>query len=110
MQIILFQIIPIDVTSLFCISCVYGVLPEMLTLIYVFLVLFTICHFDIEKSSKKCKYSIFFYQKFVHLGDNTYIYCSLLIVVHVHATVVFSKVHPVCHNIANGFKPGNNSK
>ena len=22
----------------------------------------------------------------------------------------FSKVHPACHNIANGIKPGNNSK
>ena len=24
--------------------------------------------------------------------------------------VFFSKVHPVCHNIANGFKPGSDSK
>ena len=24
--------------------------------------------------------------------------------------MVFSKVHPVCHNIANGIKPGSNSK
>ena len=29
--------------------------------------------------------------------------------VHVHATV-FSKVRPVCHNIANGIKPGSDSK
>ena len=24
--------------------------------------------------------------------------------------MVFSKVHPACHNIANGIKPGSNSK
>ena len=24
--------------------------------------------------------------------------------------MVFSKVHPACHSIVNGFKPGNNSK
>ena len=45
---------------------------------------------------------IFYYQKFVHLGENTSIYCSQIIIVHVHATVFFSKVHPACHNIANG--------
>ena len=41
---------------------------------------------------------------------NTSKYCSPIIVVHVHATVFFSKVNPVCHNIANGFKPGSDSK
>ena len=30
--------------------------------------------------------------------------------VHVHATVFFFKIHSACHNIANGIKPGNNSK
>ena len=59
--------------------------------------------------SKKCKY-IFFYQKFVHLGENTSKYCSQIIVVHVHAIVFFSKNHPACHNIANGIKPGSDSK
>ena len=24
--------------------------------------------------------------------------------------MIFSKVHPACHNIANGIKPGSNSK
>ena len=28
--------------------------------------------------------NIFFYQKFVHLGENTLIYCSQKTVVHVH--------------------------
>ena len=74
-----------------------------------FLVLFTIFHFDLEKIiSTNCKY-IFFYQKFVHFGNNTSKYCSLIIVVHIHATV-FSKVNPACHNIANGINPGSNSK
>ena len=77
---------------------------------YVFLILFTIFHFDPEKfKSKNCKY-IFFYQKFAHLGENTTIYCCRIIVVHVHAAVFFSKVHPACNNIANGIKPGSTSK
>ena len=59
--------------------------------------------------SKTCKY-VFFYQKFVHLGKNTSIYCSRIIVVHVYATVFFSKVHPACYNIANDTKPGSYSK
>ena len=64
---------------------------SILTQIYVFLVLFTICHFDLEMFiSKNCKY-IFFYLKFVHLGENTSKYCSRIIVVHVHATVFFLK-------------------
>ena len=37
-------------------------------------------------------------------------YCSPIIVDHVRATVFFSKVHPACHNIVNGFKPGRDSK
>ena len=78
-----------------------------MTQIYVFVLLFTFFHFDLEKFiSKNCKY-IFFYQKFVHLGKKPSKYCSWIIVVHVHATVVFSKVHPACHNIANCIKPGN---
>ena len=41
---------------------------SILTQIYVFLVLFTSFHFDLEKFiSKTCKY-FFFYQEFVHLG------------------------------------------
>ena len=46
-------------------------------------------HFDLAKFiSKNCKY-IFFYQKFVHLGENTSTHCSRIILVHVHATVFF---------------------
>ena len=76
---------------------------------YVFLVLFTIVLFDLEKFISK-NVKTFFYQKFVHLGDNTSMNCSRIIEVHVHATVFFSKVHPACHKYASGIKPGSNSK
>ena len=60
---------------------------SILTQIYVCLVLLTIFYFYHEKFiSKNCK-NIFFYQKFVHLGKTTSIYCSRIIVVHVHANV-----------------------
>ena len=39
-----------------------------------------------------------------HIYICSSIYCSRIIVVHVHTTVFFSKVHPTCHNIANGIK------
>ena len=79
---------------------------SILTQIYEFLVLFTIFHFDTEKfiGKQTCK-CIFFYQKFVHLGENTSIYLSLIIVVHVHATV-FLKFTQRVTTIANGIKPG----
>ena len=83
---------------------------SILTQIYVFQVLFTIFHVDLKKFiNKKCK-DIFFYQKLLHLGENTSKYCSRIIEVHVHATVFLSKVHPACHNIANGIKQGIDSK
>ena len=44
------------------------------------------------------------------LSDNTSEYCSRIIVVHVHAAVFFSKVHPACHNIVNNMKPGSDSR
>ena len=54
---------------------------------YVFLVLSTIFDFYHETfMSKNCK-NIFFYQKLGHLGENTSIYCSRIIVVHVHANI-----------------------
>ena len=43
------------------------------------------------------------------LGENTSKYCSLIIVVHVHA-IGFSKVHPACHNMVDTNKPESNSK
>ena len=76
---------------------------------YKFLVekyIFTIFAYELFKVKKKnCNK----YQKYIYLGQNTTIYCSQIIVVDVHANG-FCKVHPTCHNIANGIKPGNNSK
>ena len=41
---------------------------------------------------------------------NTSKYCSRIILVYVHAIVLFSEVHPACHNIVNGIIPRSNSK
>ena len=77
---------------------------SILNQIYVFLVLFTIFHFDLEKFiSKKCKY-IFFCQKCVHLGESTSKYCSRIIVVHVLATIFFPKFIQritILHTVSN---------
>ena len=51
---------------------------------YVFLVLFTILAFYHKKSFKPKFQKIFFYQKYVHLGENALIHCSQRTVVHVH--------------------------
>ena len=81
-----------------------AIFRSILTQIYVYLVLFTIFHFDFEKFiSKNCKH-IFFYQKFVYLGENTSKYCSGIIVVHVHATGVFLKFTrrvTILHTVSN---------
>ena len=54
----------------------------MLRLIYVFLVLFTIFQFELEKFKRKnCKY-IYFYQKFVQLVENTLQKLHLFFTVH----------------------------
>ena len=76
---------------------------SFLTKIYVFLVLFIIFHFDLEKFlSKNCKY-IFFCQKFVHLGENTSKYCSLQLLFMLMHLFLY---HLAYHNIAIGIKPG----
>ena len=48
------------------------------------------------------------YHKFISLGQNTFIHCSQITVVHVHGSIL-SKIHPACHNDANGIKAGSNS-
>ena len=60
---------------------------SILTQIYVFLVLLTIFAFDLEKIISKNWNNTFFDQKFVHLGENTFPYCSQIIVVHVYVNV-----------------------
>ena len=54
---------------------------------YVFLVLLTIVAFYHEKIFKQKLQKIFFYKKYVHLGENTFIHCSRITVVHVHENV-----------------------
>ena len=59
---------------------------SILTRIYIFLI-FTNFAFDLEKIISKNWKNIFFYQKFVHLGENTFPYSSGIIVVRVYVTV-----------------------
>ena len=60
---------------------------SVLAQMYAFLVVFINFAFYSEKNlSKNCK-KIFFYQKYVHLGENTFIHCSRITVVHVHVNV-----------------------
>ena len=59
---------------------------SILAQMYVFLVLFTIFAFYHDFLSQNCK-KIFFYQKYVHLGENTLIHCSQRTVVHTHVNV-----------------------
>ena len=60
---------------------------SILAQMYVFLVLFTLFAFYHENIFKPNLQKIFFYQKFVHLGENTLIHCSQRTVVHVHVNV-----------------------
>ena len=59
----------------------------ILTQIYVCLVLFTIFAFDLETFISKNWKNILFYQKFIHLGENAFPYCSRIIAVHVYVNV-----------------------
>ena len=60
---------------------------SILTKMYVFLVLFTNFAFTIKKYFEPKLQKIFFYQKYVHLGENTLIHCSQRTIVHVHVNV-----------------------
>ena len=51
---------------------------------YVLLVLFTMFAFYREFFFKPKLQKIFFYQKYVYLGENTFIHCSQRTVVHVY--------------------------
>ena len=80
---------------------------SILTQIYVLPVLFTIFHFDREKLiSKNCKYIT---RSLYIFGVNTSKYCSRIFY-SCSVNWIFSKVHPTCHNIANGTKPGSDSQ
>ena len=60
---------------------------SILAQICVFLVLFTIFAFYHEKFLSKKLQKIFFYQKYVHLGENTLKHCSQRTEAHVHVNV-----------------------
>ena len=60
---------------------------SILAQMYAFLVLFTFFAFYHEKDFKQKFQEIFFYQKDVHLGENTFIHCSWITVVHVYVNV-----------------------
>ena len=63
------------------------------------------------KSSQAKIVNIYFSTRNLYiLGENTSKYRGRIIVVYVHAIVFFSKPHPACHNIANGIKPGSDSR
>ena len=67
---------------------------SILTQIYVFLVLFTVFFYFYHEQIISKIGNIYFSNR--NLGKNTFIYCSGIIVIHVHA----------CHKIANRIKPG----
>ena len=58
-----------------------------LTQIYIFLVLFTSFDFYHEKFISINWKNRIFYHKCVHLGKLTFIYCSQIVLVYVHANV-----------------------
>ena len=68
-------------------------------------VLFTIFAIDLETIKAK-------YRKIYYSTRNLFIWAKILsqIAVHVYVKKKISKVHPACHNIVNGIKPGSNSK
>ena len=57
---------------------------SILAQMYVFLVLFTIFAFYNENLFLPKLQKIFFYQKYVHLGEHTRIHCSQRTVVHIN--------------------------
>ena len=59
----------------------------ILAKMYVFLVLFTFFAFYHKNFFKQKWKKIFFYQKYVHLDENTFIHCSRIIAVYVHVNV-----------------------
>ena len=60
---------------------------RMLAEIYVVLVLYIIFAFYRENFLSKNWKKVFFYQKYVNQGENTFIHCSRLTVVHVYVNV-----------------------
>ena len=60
---------------------------SILAQMYVFLVLFAIFAFYHGTISKQKLQTMFFYQKYAHIGKTTFIHCSWITVVHVYVNV-----------------------
>ena len=90
-------------------NCSYPITmhESILAQMFVLLVLFTIFAFYCDNCFKPKLPKIFFYRKYVHLGENTLIHCGKRTVIHVHVNVFF-KIHPACHSDASGIKQGCN--
>ena len=57
-----------------------------------YLFLWGIGRVNYHKRFKQKLYMIFFYQKYVHMVDNTVTTCSQITVVHVHVIILY-KIH-----------------
>ena len=70
-------------------NCSYPITmyESILAQMYVFLVLFTIFAFYCDNCLKPKLPKKKFYQKYVHLGENTLIHCGKRTVIHVHVNV-----------------------
>ena len=68
------------------------------------------CILNLKSSQAKLVNIYFSTRNLYILGENTSKYPRRIIVVYVRATVFFSKVHPACHNIVKGIKPGSDSR
>ena len=72
--------------------------------------LFTIRNFDLEKfTSKNCKY-IFFLPEICTFRAKILLNIVVGSLYFMFMQMFFSKVHPACHNIVNGIKPGSDSR
>ena len=58
---------------------------------YVFLVFLHFTAFYHEKDFKQKLQKLFFYQNCVHSGENTFIHCSQITVVHIHVYIFTRK-------------------
>ena len=73
---------------------------SILAQMYAFLVLFACFCFLPRKSFKQKLQKIFFYQKYVHLGENNFIHFSRITVIHIRV-IFFSKIHHSCYSVTN---------
>ena len=71
-----------------------SILPKCMHFWY-YLRVFAFYH---EKVLSKNYKKIFFYQKYVHLGENNFIHFSRITVVHIRV-IFFSKIHHSCHSV-----------